>query len=1071
MRQTQSALRDLNQKINVDDDSKRFSSLQATNFSILDVMADGDDSTSSDLNLELQRREAAERRMRVLLASQPPGASSSAASASSSSAATSSASSLYSPSLSVGTTPYSSSSSSGRQSFSSLGNTPRLSSNSRCPCCANCCGRCWLRLTQRFETFTSAPKSWVYLLLLGFLSALIAFFVDGPVLLLTNLKSSLLGDVSTPVGYFIALPWTIALTLVAAFVVDKVPLADGSGIPQMRSILAGTSLPQYLSFKVGVAKLVSLICAVAAGLSIGREGPFVHLAAVVAMLLLKVPYFRAIGRNETMKRQLLAASVAAGVTATFGTPIGSVLFSIEVTSTVFLTSTYWRCFLVAVVCRLAFDIFSVLKQDAMLASTTFAGGELSLELFAFVAVGVVCGLLGSVFVMAVNKCRVARKLLMTTTSRKYILVTACAAFVASALYLTPYLRLNDKTVINDLFSNTQQQPTPSPAPANGTSNANTAPSMAIFGAPNEATVLFSLAVYFGVRFLATVVSISLPVACGLFVPLFVLGGVVGRFCGELIQVIFSDSDVAVSPAGVYAVIGAAALTSGATQTVSTAVIVFELTGQTSFLLPVLLSTLVAYSVSGIFSISIYDLLLTLSGLPFLPRVYNSSVYSLSAGDLMHSTSDGDVGFLTLNSTYRDALNLLLTGSSSSEGGSGGGGPISPSGRYPCLAIASAVAPSGSSSASSGSTSGRSSSVASSAAARTKGDQFADFTQVQQAIALVDDTASMTLLGTISRAKLESIFQRRAALYRLQKRADSAATAGRNERQQLLATGGGLPMANAGERGGGGENSGESGLRGVSQWLSRTLTREDNDSPAPAENTALSSNGATVPSSSDSNVPGFMRLRSRFRQWVLGDEPLSSLVLPDDFLDSKLCFRGLPHHLMTRPMSAGYQVAAILAASPVPAAPAPTPVDGVPVSTGLPLRSEAVSSESLVAVDPAPLTVSDASPLSRVHYLFAVCLFPEILCMSTEGKLSGVILKNDLSHSRRLLRTRTASNAASLTLAGGADAASASLASREKDNGIAHDGSGRSHSNDSTAARAAGEDGDGGSALGGGGGIL
>lgn len=37
--------------------------------------------------------------------------------------------------------------------------------------------------------------------------------------------------------------------------------------------------------------------------------------------------------NDGFRRQILAAGVAAGVTATFGTPVGGVLFSIEVTST------------------------------------------------------------------------------------------------------------------------------------------------------------------------------------------------------------------------------------------------------------------------------------------------------------------------------------------------------------------------------------------------------------------------------------------------------------------------------------------------------------------------------------------------------------------------------------------------------------------------------------------------------------------------------------------------------------------------------------------------------------------
>lgn len=44
---------------------------------------------------------------------------------------------------------------------------------------------------------------------------------------------------------------------------------------------------------------------------------------------------------------MLTAAVAAGVTATFGAPIGGVLFSIEVTSTYYFVSNFWKTFFCA----------------------------------------------------------------------------------------------------------------------------------------------------------------------------------------------------------------------------------------------------------------------------------------------------------------------------------------------------------------------------------------------------------------------------------------------------------------------------------------------------------------------------------------------------------------------------------------------------------------------------------------------------------------------------------------------------------------------------------------------------
>ena len=67
-----------------------------------------------------------------------------------------------------------------------------------------------------------------------------------------------------------------------------------------------------------------------------------------------------------------------------------------------------------------------------------------------------------------------------------------------------------------------------------------------------------------------------------------------------------------------------------THSVSTAVIVFELTGQLSHLVPVLLATVIAYSVAGTSSISIYDLMLNLKQLPFLTRAHAQGQYQRTA---------------------------------------------------------------------------------------------------------------------------------------------------------------------------------------------------------------------------------------------------------------------------------------------------------------------------------------------------------------------------------------------------------------------------------------------------------
>lgn len=85
---------------------------------------------------------------------------------------------------------------------------------------------------------------------------------------------------------------------------------------------------------------------VSAGLSLGKEGPMVHIASCIGkftIFKIKAIYFHITfilgnilsylfpkyGRNEAKKREILSAAAAAGVSVAFGAPIGGVLFSLE----------------------------------------------------------------------------------------------------------------------------------------------------------------------------------------------------------------------------------------------------------------------------------------------------------------------------------------------------------------------------------------------------------------------------------------------------------------------------------------------------------------------------------------------------------------------------------------------------------------------------------------------------------------------------------------------------------------------------------------------------------------------
>ena len=105
-------------------------------------------------------------------------------------------------------------------------------------------------------------------------------------------------------------------------------LAAGSGIPEIKTILSGFVIPHFLDLKVLLVKAVGAVFAVATGMCLGKEGPFVHISTCVAYLVGKCfPKYRENGRKM---RELLSAGCSSGLSVAFGAPIGGVLFSYEV---------------------------------------------------------------------------------------------------------------------------------------------------------------------------------------------------------------------------------------------------------------------------------------------------------------------------------------------------------------------------------------------------------------------------------------------------------------------------------------------------------------------------------------------------------------------------------------------------------------------------------------------------------------------------------------------------------------------------------------------------------------------
>ncbi|KAK2521567.1 chloride channel protein ClC-Kb [Columba guinea] len=463
-------------------------------------------------------------------------------------------------------------------------------------------------------------EDWYFLFILGSLMATISFVMDILVFRLYKAHRWLyqeLGDILV-LKYLSWTMYPVALTAFSTgFSQSITPHSGGSGIPELKTILTGVVLEDYLAIQNFGAKVVGLTCTLVAGSTVflGKVGPFVHLSAMAAAYLGKMrTSVTKDYENKFKQNEMLVAAQAVGVATVFGAPISGVLFSIEVMSSHFAVRDYWRGFFAATCGAFMFRLLAVFNSEQGKA-------------------GVICGVLGCAYLFcqrwllaAVKDNRLTGKLLATDKP----IYTALVVLLLASITFPPGLgqlmasRLSMKEYVTSLFDNRTW----------GTLVSNTSafpPHRVEPGAlwqewcHPSATIFGTLAFFLLMKFWMLILATTLPLPAGYFMPIFVYGAAIGRLVGETVALLFphglhSEGVLRpIIPAG-YALAGAAAFSGSVTHTISTALLVCEATSHLGHLLPVVLAVLVANAITQKNQPSFYDGTIIVKKLPYLPPI-------------------------------------------------------------------------------------------------------------------------------------------------------------------------------------------------------------------------------------------------------------------------------------------------------------------------------------------------------------------------------------------------------------------------------------------------------------------
>ncbi|KAI9791122.1 MAG: hypothetical protein M1816_004353 [Peltula sp. TS41687] len=425
--------------------------------------------------------------------------------------------------------------------------------------------------------------------------------------------------------------------------------ARHSGIPEIKTVLGGFVIQRFM----GAWTLLCL--AVASGLWLGKEGPLVHVACCCADLIMKL--FDNLDKNEARKREVLSAAAAAGISVAFGSPIGGVLFSLEQLSYYFPDRTMWQSFVCAMLAAVTLQAINPFRTGKLvLYQVTYTRGWHDFEIVPYALLGVLGGLYGGSFIrlnMRIAQWRKAGRLMRGPV----IEVIIVALVTAMINYPNVFMRAQSSELVYSLFAECSKVPDDQ------------------FGLCKTGTgilatiILLLLAASLG--FGLASVTFGLQIPAGIILPSMAIGALYGRALGIAVEafqhayphlIIFSscEADVPCVTPGTYAIIGAASALGGVTRmTVSIVVIMFELTGALTYVLPIMIAVMISKWVGDAMGKQgIYESWIQINEYPFLDNRDDGPNSDLAVSEIM--TRVEDLVVLTASGHTIHTLSTLLS---------------------------------------------------------------------------------------------------------------------------------------------------------------------------------------------------------------------------------------------------------------------------------------------------------------------------------------------------------------------------------------------------------------------------
>ena len=445
--------------------------------------------------------------------------------------------------------------------------------------------------------------------------------------------------------------------------------------PETKAYLNGVRVKKFTSWRLIGVKVVGTILSVSSSLAVGMEGPLIHVGAIIGASFTKLASLLSRWLStrhdpgssysswiqslwtfcttnlahfsiDAERRDLVAIGASVGFAASFGAPIGGLLFILDDVSSYFSKNMFLRVLVANAIGTFCLALQSGnLSHYSIIDFETYRGAKPTDDIFLnrfefvplYIVVAVGGGILGGFFCSSFAFIKVNVTDRLTTPTAKLLEVAILSIVTSLLLFGLPIMAWTCKPLPEDDTIDHGREFFCNPGEVNEMATimfgSRTDGIKRILSDPSQFQERTLWTVGFVFYILMTVTFGSF-IPSGIFTPSVLIGASLGGATGLAFQRCLTPDIIP----STFALLGVAAILAGIQRsTVSVSVILVEGTGKIQVLLPTIIVVLVArYVAQQIHSQGLYELAMSLRGFPYLDHEEKKRYDMITVSEIMSS---------------------------------------------------------------------------------------------------------------------------------------------------------------------------------------------------------------------------------------------------------------------------------------------------------------------------------------------------------------------------------------------------------------------------------------------------